>query len=491
MKDILVLLFVLNVLIPKVYSLPYPPDSNGNCQIPEREYRSETSKLCCQKCAPGSRQKKKCSDTVDTECEPCGPGLYMETWNYAPNCFSCPKCKPNKGLQIAKICSPTERNRCMCKPGMYCIMGYDGDYCNECQKYQACKAGYGVSVPGTANSNVKCEQCPGGTFSDTVSHTDSCRLHTDCHGSAVVRKGNSTSDTVCGSSSQPEISNTEQPAPISMATRTASATLDPAPISELRNSTTARSPVLDFIEPTKSSAPGTSNERVVAAVIGVILLFIVIAIILLVLYKLAWKKDAAKFHPKVDANANCETGDKINQSFVGETQWASFSVISQEQQCLLQKGEASSDHSQSSSNTETLTRTQRCSSHESIGPLQSTIALNDLPSPLSESLTLLSNTESSAAQPSILSQSSQSTNPHIISPVTTSPHVNVNITFHIGNGSCGTPSITPTDVLKTDSKLPFGEEEECSSIPQQEDGKHTLTSVQESASYSECECNDS
>lgn len=31
---------------------------------------------------------------------------------------------------------------------------------------------------GTANSNVKCERCPSGTFSDTTSYTDPCRNHT-------------------------------------------------------------------------------------------------------------------------------------------------------------------------------------------------------------------------------------------------------------------------------------------------------------------------
>lgn len=31
---------------------------------------------------------------------------------------------------------------------------------------------------GTADSDVKCEQCPDGTFSDTVSYTDPCRPHT-------------------------------------------------------------------------------------------------------------------------------------------------------------------------------------------------------------------------------------------------------------------------------------------------------------------------
>lgn len=176
---------------------------------------------------------------------------------------------------------------------------------------------------------------------------------------------------------------------------------------------------------------------------------------------------------------------QISQHYLGQTQLTSFTVTSPEQQCLLEKGEVSNDHSLCSSNTETLTRTDGCSSHESSSPLQSTMALHNPPSALSEPMTLLSYTEPITPQPSIPTQSSsQPTSPQIISPVTTSPHVNVNITFHIGNGSCGTPSVVPTDLMQTDSKLPFGEKEECFSIPQQEAGKQSLMSVQESASYS-------
>lgn len=171
---------------------------------------------------------------------------------------------------------------------------------------------------------------------------------------------------------------------------------------------------------------------------------------------------------------------------MGKTQLDSFTVMSPEQQCLLEKGEAYSDHSQSSNNTETLTRTNGCSSFESIDPLQSTIPLYNPCSALSQPMALLSNVEPVTPQPSVQTQSSsQPTSPQIISPVTTSPHVNVNITFHIGNGTCGTPSVLPTDLMQGESKLPFGEEEESFSIPQQEAGKQSLMSVQEeSASYS-------
>lgn len=169
-----------------------------------------------------------------------------------------------------------------------------------------------------------------------------------------------------------------------------------------------------------------------------------------------------------------------------ETRLTSFELpASPEEQYLLETGEVRSDCSQCNNNTETLTRTEGSSSHESISPLQSTVLFNNPSSALSEPLPLISNTDPVTSQPSILTQSpSQPTSPHIISPVTTSPHVNVNITFHIGNGSCGTPPVNPVDLIQAGCKLPLGREEESFSIPQQEDGKQSLISVQESSCYS-------
>lgn len=83
-----------------------------------------------------------------------------------------------------------------------------------------------LGVTGTADSDVKCERCPDGTFSDSVSSMDRCRPHTkwvkdshiciqlfwelrsltslylclfSCHGRVVVKKGDATSDTECES----------------------------------------------------------------------------------------------------------------------------------------------------------------------------------------------------------------------------------------------------------------------------------------------------
>lgn len=170
----------------------------------------------------------------------------------------------------------------------------------------------------------------------------------------------------------------------------------------------------------------------------------------------------------------------MKPGYFQETQLMSLNLTSPEQECLLEKSEPSaSDHSHSSRSTDILTRTENGSSSESIGPLHSTLPLHDLHS--EESMNLFFSKEVLPPQNSVHAQScSQPATPHIISPVTTSPQVNVNITFHIGNRSGSTHKVSPTD-LKLDSQLPFGEEEEALCILQQEAGKQFVTSVQESA----------
>ncbi|XP_051272080.1 tumor necrosis factor receptor superfamily member 1B isoform X2 [Dicentrarchus labrax] len=484
MKDILVLLFLLNAQTIKVCSQPYQPDSEGSCLNKVTEYFSDDSNLCCKKCPPGQHRKQECSETTETVCEQCPEGTYMESSNYYKNCFSCKKCKPVKGLQNLQNCTSTTKSKCGCKPGMFCIVGFDDPYCDECRKYKPCNRGYGVSVQGTADSDVKCEPCPNGTFSDTISYTDRCHPHTNCHGRVIVRKADATSDTVCGpeaiaSSSRPQTLTKDPHTAIVFTTAsttngTVSVTSDSRALHEVTDSTQTPSDS-DIFSHSTTSPPPSPETTVIAIVTGLIGLLLFIIIILALCCKPVWKKDAAKLHPKVDANGNCETGDEVNQGFLGETQLTSFKVSSPEQQLLLKS------ESCSSNNTEPLTRTDGDTIYDSTCPLQTTIAPNNPLSLMSEPMSLHSNIEPLTPQTSLPTQSSsQPTSPQIISPMTTSPHVNVNITFNIG----GTPSIMSTDLMQVDSKLPFGEEEKSFSIPQQEDGKRSLTSVQESTSCS-------
>ncbi|XP_020484599.1 tumor necrosis factor receptor superfamily member 1B isoform X2 [Labrus bergylta] len=481
MKDILVLLVLLNVRTTMVCSKAYPPDSAGKCEDPTGKYLSEISNLCCKRCPPAQ---------------------YMEGRNYSPNCRSCKRCREDKGLQYAVNCTATVNSKCQCQPGKYCTLGFEDPYCDECSFYSRCKAGYGVSEPGTADTNVRCKRCPNGTFSDTDSSTDPCLPHTNCHGRAVVRKGNATSNTVCepeltGPQSSPkdihlEVVLTSARMTSTMSTMSTMSNIAATSDSKAPGGPTDATPSINLTLPetvfnhsTKSPPrsthlPAESESKlaaVIATVTGLILLFIVI--MLVCLWKTVCKKDAALFYPKVDANGNCEAGDEQNkESISGETQLISFTLAPPEQQLLLEKGEAFNDQSQRTNNTESLTRTCGCSSEESIGPLQSTTCLHEPHSALSEPLPLLSNTDPDSSQTSIAAQASQQPT------ATTSPQVNVNITFNIGNGSAGTPSVMPADLMQPDCKLPFGEEEKSLNIPQQEAGKTTVMSVQESVSHS-------
>ncbi|XP_053286018.1 tumor necrosis factor receptor superfamily member 1B [Pleuronectes platessa] len=482
MKEILALLVLLFVRT----TTPYGPDSDGRCRNKTTEYL--VNNRCCKKCPPGQRLSQECSDTTESVCKQCDPNQYMEKWNYAQNCLPCRICRSDKGLQYVQNCSSTTRAGCVCKPGMYCNVEFDDPYCAECLKYSPCIAGFGVSVPGTAYSDVSCKRCPTGTFSDTRSFTDPCRPHTDCQGKAVVTQGNTVSDTLCEegvvhSNLLQDTTKGYQPGTLFSTAGTIRSTVLAISDATLSVSATVSNEV--FNHSTTSlppyRPPGISLAAIVSGVIGILLLFIII--ILVFLCKAVRCKDAEKFHPKVDANGNCERDKEITQSDLEETQLMCFTVTCPEQQSLLDKAGACSDYSQSSNCTDTLTGTDGGGSYDSIGPLQSTLALNNSYPAVSKPLTLISNTEPVTPQPSVPSESSsQPTSPQIISPLSANPQFNVNITFHIGNGSCGTPSVMPTHLTESDSHLPFGEEEESFSIPQQEDGKHPLRPVQASAS---------
>uniref|UniRef100_A0A3Q3WH63 TNFR-Cys domain-containing protein n=1 Tax=Mola mola TaxID=94237 RepID=A0A3Q3WH63_MOLML len=430
--------------------------SDGNCLDSDKEYKSDDSNLCCKKCHPGYRLKQTCSENTETICEPCPADQYMEKMNYYDKCFSCNKCKSAKGLQYVQNCSSRIKSKCGCKPGMYCIMGFDGLHCEACTMYKPCKAGYGVSLAGTANSDVKCKICPDGTFSNKVSYTDPCWPHTNCHGK-VVREGNATTDNVCHpeafTSNKPRLTSTKEPytettfTTMSTVTSTASDPKVPGGSTDFKLPRNASEAV--FNHSTKSLSPNTASDNTLGMEANIV------------------------FPLNMDANGNCETATKL----------MSLTVTSLEQQSLLEKSETCSDQSKSSNDT--LIRTEVCSSYESIHALQSTTTLHSQQSALSEPMSLLSNTDPVPSQTSMSTQSSsQPTSPQIITPLTTTPHVNVNITFHIGNGSGRTPSVMSTDLVQ-DSQLPFGEEEESFSMPQQEAGKQSVMAVQESGSMRE------
>uniref|UniRef100_A0A3P8Z8M6 TNFR-Cys domain-containing protein n=1 Tax=Esox lucius TaxID=8010 RepID=A0A3P8Z8M6_ESOLU len=128
-----------------VYTLPYRPDTGELCTNGTTEYYCKNVHMCCSLCSPGTRRKVECSSTSDTVCEPCHAGQYIANFNYTPNCFRCPKCSEDKGLQYVQRCTSSTKAICECKSGMYCILGKSPD-CMECASYSYCKPGEGVST---------------------------------------------------------------------------------------------------------------------------------------------------------------------------------------------------------------------------------------------------------------------------------------------------------------------------------------------------------
>ncbi|XP_077385865.1 tumor necrosis factor receptor superfamily member 1B isoform X2 [Festucalex cinctus] len=434
MKDVLLLMVMLLVVHTfKVLSLPYRAESGKKCNNPAQEYLLEALGLCCKKCPPGRRLMHECNRTSESVCEPCESEQYMESWNYAPNCFPCAKCKAHKGLQFANACSPTAMSKCACRPGMYCIMESDEQHCSACQHHTSCKAGYGVAVPGTADSNVKCKRCPNGTFSNTSSATQPCRPHTNCHGRPVLREGTSTADTLCKIG----------PLPLAQTSGHGNETPTTSPTGVVSGGT-----VDSFLQPavlegsssssSLTKSPGSDGDLgaqplvAVASIVATVMFFIIIAIVLLVLYKTTWTKGTANLRPKDTAIGNLESGDEV------KTLRTSFAANSPgEQRRLLQSTEVSCDSSHCGGDGTGSSH----SSQESIGALLSTLALG--------------HPQHSPSGSSVHSCS--------VSPTSVGPHVNVNITVNIGDGGSASPP--------RDSELCLGQEEESFSIPKQEAGK--------------------
>uniref|UniRef100_A0A8C6SV93 Tumor necrosis factor receptor superfamily, member 1B n=1 Tax=Neogobius melanostomus TaxID=47308 RepID=A0A8C6SV93_9GOBI len=415
-------------------SLPYVVDTNHNCSAPDMYVREGTD-LCCSRCPPGYKLKRDCNETHDTDCEPCGTGQFMEKWNYSPNCLSCPRCKEAKGLQYAVPCSSTTRAKCDCMPGRYCYMR-NNQGCQECVSYKTCKQGFGVSVPGTLNSDARCLKCPEGTFSDTVSFTDTCKPHTTCDERDIISKGNATSDTVCNSvaSTKPAL-NTKPETVISTAA------------TQLWQSTTVKS----------KSLPITTANTTIPAMVP---------------YYVLPGKSLPCFHAFFLLLFNYHVYfsyffvyvTQTNHCYHGDTHHLSVITVQPEQQCLLQNGTA-----------------DKHNCIESIETLQSTLPLHQPESALSEPLPLQSNVYPSVSQHGLTAQtSSQPTSPQNMTP---SPLVNVNINLHIGNGTCSSPAVLLKDMPAAEPKIPFGEEEESCSLLQQEDGKPSVLSVEESGHF--------
>uniref|UniRef100_A0A4X2M4Y8 TNFR-Cys domain-containing protein n=2 Tax=Vombatus ursinus TaxID=29139 RepID=A0A4X2M4Y8_VOMUR len=187
------LLWALGDAVPVQVSLPYIPQLKGKCRNLETEYYNDEIQMCCDKCPPGKRVLQSCTKNSNTVCIDCEHDTHTEVWNWVEECHSC-RSRCNRDLVEIQNCTRRENRICACKPGFFCITRSQGS-CLRCFKFTKCLWGFGVSKPGTSNSNVECAACAPGTFSDTVSSTDACKPHRICHSVAIP--GNATSDAIC------------------------------------------------------------------------------------------------------------------------------------------------------------------------------------------------------------------------------------------------------------------------------------------------------
>uniref|UniRef100_A0A8C8C3F3 TNFR-Cys domain-containing protein n=1 Tax=Oncorhynchus tshawytscha TaxID=74940 RepID=A0A8C8C3F3_ONCTS len=420
----------------QVYTLPYTPDSDGSCRNKTAEYYNPDVNLCCSKCTSG----KVCS-TSDTVCEPCPSGQYSGTFNYFPKCFRCPKCSADKGLKYVQKCSSTTKTQCACQTGMYCVLDQHPD-CKECASYTYCKPGHGVSVEGTAESDVECASCPNGTFSDQHSYTQICQHHTE----DVLTYGTATTDAVCGpkvngrlvsilQTTTPPSPPTTMPPSGKVHTTSSLQSMDMSTVPTTLGSKLTSSPSDPLvIAPMEDKSPGVDLW------IG---------------------KYKQLYSPRVrDHSRGLNISPPPSLVYLHRFVVPPLLYLS----CLLGKGDCSNvgqaETKQDAIKTWSGSGCSNSLEGLSICPVQSTLP-----------------------QPSILASIPQPS-PQSTSPLASVPLVNVNITVtypvNIGNELCSRPTSTQIDSPQADPETPLSREEEVYvNMPQRESCKEALTAVQE------------
>ncbi|OPJ86193.1 tumor necrosis factor receptor superfamily member 8 isoform D [Patagioenas fasciata monilis] len=160
--------------------------------------RTNGQSSCFPKCTVGSVKKKACPRNPDEDCMRCGPEQYVKERFHKPQCAACVSCAKEPDLVETKPCSFNSSRECECRPGLFCQMSVTYT-CLRCQQHTVCKPGFGVKVRGTSSTDVICEKCPPGTFSNENSSTDICKPHTNCAklNKVALSKGNATHDQVC------------------------------------------------------------------------------------------------------------------------------------------------------------------------------------------------------------------------------------------------------------------------------------------------------
>ncbi|XP_016896665.1 tumor necrosis factor receptor superfamily member 6B-like [Cynoglossus semilaevis] len=164
--------------------------------VPLRTYRQRDPltghQFFCDSCPPGTYLRTRCAPSRPSECAPCPRGSFTELWNSMDRCLRCSVCERNQVDE--EPCAADRNRRCRCMDGFY----YDKSI-YTCRAHSECGAGEGVCPPGTAHEDTRCQQCPSGTFSDSISARLNCTQQRSCdaEGQRLLLQGAPWHDSVC------------------------------------------------------------------------------------------------------------------------------------------------------------------------------------------------------------------------------------------------------------------------------------------------------
>ncbi|XP_048205496.1 tumor necrosis factor receptor superfamily member 5 [Perognathus longimembris pacificus] len=161
-----------------------------------RENQYLLNNQCCDLCPPGKNVVNECTESTETQCQPCSQGEFSDAWNRDTRCHQHRYCDSNLGLRILKEGTAETDTVCTCEEGQHCM----GHACESCALHTLCGPGFGVKQIATEMDDTVCEPCPAGFFSNDSSASEVCRPWTSCDARDLVtlQQGTKQSDVICG-----------------------------------------------------------------------------------------------------------------------------------------------------------------------------------------------------------------------------------------------------------------------------------------------------
>ncbi|KAA8580874.1 hypothetical protein FQN60_013832, partial [Etheostoma spectabile] len=129
---------------------------------------------CCNKCEPGFRVLRDCTDSQKTICVKCNRGEYQPGLTENTRCIQQKFCDPGKGF-MERSENPVAEEPCRCPAGFQCHL----INCMYCEKIPTCNAGYGLEVDPESSERKTCVACKKGFFS-ADNTAEQCRQWTKC-----------------------------------------------------------------------------------------------------------------------------------------------------------------------------------------------------------------------------------------------------------------------------------------------------------------------